>query len=155
VEGRIQSTSGGFKFPDGSVQTTAIANAAYYTKLQTGVVQLAGWGFGENATSVGHLNLPAGTYQLTATVEFSNTAAFINANNNRNVLCGFSVEPGVEDRNWALAGDSRLTTSVHSVVNISSGGVDLLCHVFGDSPTNVFAILGRLTAVKLENVVVQ
>jgi hypothetical protein len=57
--------------------------------------------------------------------------------------------------NSSIPGLSALLASFHSIVNVSSGSVDLLCHVGQASPTNAFAVDRRLTAVKLENVSVQ
>ena len=70
VEGTVQSNSGGFKFPDGSVQTTA-ANAVY-TTARADLIALS---IGPLASgSILHLNLPAGTYLLSATADFTNFA---------------------------------------------------------------------------------
>lgn len=148
VEGTVQSNSGGFKFPDGSVQTTA-ANSTYTTVNET-ETQLT-TNFPDESVLL-HLNLPAGTYLLSATAKFHNTANFFNSDNSRNVLCRFSgeaVSGDVYPYNSTIGGPSYLTSSFHSVLTISSGGVDLLCRPFSWQ-SNLFVVHRRLTAVKVE-----
>ena len=152
VEGRIQSTFGGFKFPDGSVQTTAITNAAYYTTVNDMFLPLSTTH--PNETVVLHLNLPAGTYLITADVRFRNSANYFNADNSRLIMCRFSGEgeqqgDGGYRHMSTIGGPSRLEMSFHTVATISSGGVDVLCRAFsweGD----LAAESRRLTAVKID-----
>ena len=150
VAGTVQSTVGGFKFPDGSVQATAAVSSAgndrYYTKAADINAQLP-------ATSgpILHLNLPAGTYQITATVMFWNTANFFAQDNGRYFECNFSGDS--ESYGGYLAGLTFNTTTYHAVLNISSG-VDLICHVTTSAaPTSVFARDSRITAVKIDGTV--
>jgi hypothetical protein len=150
VQGKIESLFGGFKFPDATVQTTAAANATYTTVNDTGV-QLTTTYPGESA--VLHLNLPAGTYLITADIRFRNSANYFNADNSRQIMCRFSGEgddqgDGGYRHESNIAGLTRLEMSFHTVANISSGGVDVLCRAFswyGD----LHAESRRLTAVKL------
>ena len=150
VMGTVQSTSGGFKFPDGSVQTTAALSAAgndrYYTKAADINTQLPA-----TSGAILHLNLPAGTYQITATVMFWNTANFFGQDNGRYFECNFSGDS--ESYGGYLGGLTFNTTTYHAVLNISSG-VDLICHVTtSGAPTNVFARDSRITAVKIDGTV--
>lgn len=45
---------------------------------------------------------------------------------------------------------SQLTTTLHSVFTISSGGVDLQCHGAFNDQNLVSVAMRRLTAVKIE-----
>jgi hypothetical protein len=151
VEGTVQSNSGGFKFPDGSVQTTA-ANATYTTVSDTQIQLTTNY---PDESVLLHLNLPAGTYLLWATVKFRDTANYFNSDNRRGPLCRFSPEPANGDiyPYYSLiagsGGPSIVTSTFHSLLNISSGGVDLLCRPFGWQDS-LFAENRRLTAVKIE-----
>ena len=98
-----------------------------------------------------HLNLPAGTYLLSATVEFRNDAAFVLQENTRHFFCSFSGDENYFSR---IAGPSFLTMSFHAVLNISSGGVDFNCASTNGNPTNLFGSQRRLTAVKIEGAVI-
>lgn len=153
VQGTVQSTAGGFMFPDGSVQTSASAvGSMIYTTKQTTDLAMVGWQGSD--TTVLHLNLPNGNYQLTATVGFRNEANFFAQDNHRFFICKFSPEPGGNNDyayhyNESVAGLFTLTTTFHSVVTVSNGGVDLLCHAFYDLPTSVIIRQRRMTAVPI------
>jgi hypothetical protein len=146
VGGTVQSTAGGFMFPDGSVQGSAAkAPSAVYTKFAQPEIALP--------AHLIHLDLAPGTYLLWATSTFVNNANFFGADNNRFLICGFS------GTNWSekvydliMPGDSRTTYTFHSVVTITSGGADLEC----DSefnPSNVLNEWTRITALKIEGTV--
>jgi len=77
--------------------------------------------------------------------------ANVTASAGRLFYCQF---PGDDGRRYIqdIAGASYMITTMHGVVNVSSGGVDIQCAVSGDS---VQAIQGRFTAVRLGGVVVQ
>ena len=152
VAGTVQSMTGGFKFPDGSTQATA-ADTAYTSLNDTDFVLAA---FPHD--SIMQLNLPAGTYMLTATVLFINSANFALQDNGRTYACKFSTEGGSGDTSYRyrghLDGASVLTTTFHAVLNIS-GTVELLCRTYSSAPTYVTASSRRLTAVKIAGLVVQ
>ncbi|MGA9997192.1 MAG: hypothetical protein WBP93_17370 [Pyrinomonadaceae bacterium] len=150
VAGTVQSTSGGFKFPDGSVQSTA-ANLTYTTIIGGGyevAPQSA------SPASLGHLNLPTGLYQLFFNTRFDNGATSVGGNNSRTVQCRFSGDFFYE---ISLADGSHQTLTLHAVLNITSGRVDVECRATNGDATNssVFVWGGRLTAVKIESVIVQ
>lgn len=152
VAGTIHSTTGGFRFPDGSVQMTAgDSNATYHTIVREDDVALVGW-FGSN-TTVLQLNIPAGTYLVTATLRFRNENNFSFADNTRFFECKFSNEPGSGDVSYhystQILGASSLLASFHSIVTVSAGGVTLLCHAFSDQPTQIYAAQRRMTATRI------
>jgi hypothetical protein len=142
VAGTVQSTSGGFRFPDGSVQTTATGNPTYTTTSST-PFELPAFA----STNMIHLDLPAGTYLLFATVEFVNNANFFGQNNNRTFSCGFD---GDQSYNTVFVGTENKTLTYHSVLNHTvSGVVNLWCGASNPDPVLIFANYRRLTAVKL------
>ena len=149
VEGKIHSTFGGFKFPDGSVQTTA-ANATYTIGRTSNDSQIL---LTSELTSVLHLNLPAGTYLLTATLVLDNTADFFGQDNNRRISCRFSGD-GPHDSTISIAGQAFATMPLHTVLSISSGGADVLCFGQTIASNTVYVFDRRLTAVRIENNVV-
>jgi hypothetical protein len=158
VGGPIHSAAAGFKFPDNSVQTTAaVANDTYTTVsgISSAGVEISCC----VETSILHLDLPSGTYMLSATVQLKNTAASFPENNTREIFCRFD---GDRDYNFTLppgggeVGGYNLSTTMHTVLNVSSGGVDLKCVGSGPNDDSVFVLDRRLTAVKLTgNVFVQ
>jgi hypothetical protein len=138
VAGVIESTSGGVKFPDGTVQDGAVGPT--YTILRTDGGFLPG-----TAGPVLHLTLPNGTYLVESTLEIHN-GNFIAINNNRQVSCGFSAE----NLRWNMHVDGEHVglLDIHSIVTVSSGGLDVLCRV-NLAPTNVFVLSRRMTAIRL------
>src|SRR4029077_12123781 len=68
VAGTIESTSGGFKFPNGMVQDGAVGT----TYTTTNHLQLPPAPPGAPLTPVNHLNLPNSTYLVDATIEVTN-----------------------------------------------------------------------------------
>lgn len=149
VAGTVHSTSGGFKFPDGSVLTTA-ASTTYTTMSVGGIIAPPGGPFG----SVRHLNLPTGLYQLSFTAEFANNANDFGQNNNRDVFCRFTGDSSGYD--VSIPGFSTATFSIHSVLNVTSGGVDVECRSLSGSAatSNVIVGSGRLTAVRIAGSVI-
>jgi len=153
VAGTVQSTSGGFKFPDGSVQSAAVPPTAPYTTIaNNGVYGLASDGTFAN---VAHLNLPAGTYLILASVRFSNNAETPFQNNDRTVSCKSPQDPGYGQPPFVpfeysqdLASFTAATMTMHWVLDISSGGVDVACNTFGD---DVLVNDRRLTAMSVGN----
>jgi hypothetical protein len=153
VAGTIRSTSGGFKFPDGSVQTSAVTslnNDAYFTTVGDNDVHMPGG----SSTSVLHLDLPAGLYFVTATVEFRNDANFFGQNNNRIFSCAFSAGLSALETAYSnsVEGAGFRTVTFHAVLNLSSD-LDLRCGATTADPTNVFARKRRMTAVKINGTV--
>lgn len=158
VNGKIQSTSGGFKFPDGSLQTTAVGTT--FTNPRTAAVEIP---INGTPASILHLDLPAGTYMVTATVQFRNNANVFGQNNSRVWFCRMFQDTNFDQAYvFTLAGADTpaniLSTTVHSIVPLSSASsVDFKCHGSAAGGQNfVFADQRRLTAVKIEgNVIVQ
>ena len=148
VAGLIQRTSG-FKFPDESVQTTAAANATY-TTVPGNFPEIEDSG---PLTTILHLmNLPAGAYLLSATIEFHNSADFIAQDNTRRIYCHFV---GQEAKSYSITMPPGgiygydLPITMHTVLDVSSGEVDIKCHGEGLNQNLVFVWNRRLTAVKL------
>lgn len=135
VEGVVQSRSGGFKFPDGSVQTTAAPNTTYTT---VGTVQLDL----VDPVNINHLNLPTGTYIIFATILFNNAGNF------GEVVCSFVEGNAVDGYQLNIPGGGfSQTMTMHAVLNITSS-VNVSCHqtsAFND----IFVYKSRLTAVRI------
>lgn len=87
VAGTVESTSGGFKFPDGSIQ--AAASMLYTTQRSTNF-ELPADLTGSSPMSVLSLTLPADTYLLEAYISLLNNANNFNTDNSRNAKCWFS-----------------------------------------------------------------
>lgn len=148
VEGTIQSNAGGFKFPDGSVQTTA-ANTAFTMARSSPPLQLSP--FANNG--ILFYDVPAGKYLVTATVAFINTANAAGQNNSRNLSCQMN---NGEQYSFDIPGAATQTVSFHTVVDLTGGlpmqQVDLFCDP--GAATELFASTRRLTAVKIEGSIV-
>ncbi len=153
VAGTVESSSGGFKFPDGSVQASAAAKTYFTSGLADLDIDHSG-GF----TNVLTLNLPPGIYLLTATVQFNNKANDFLQDNTRVVRCQF---------NNIFVGNFRLgafntpldifTTTMHDVfTQPATGPVSFKCgDVFNDNG-QVVAKARRFSAVRVaDNPVVQ
>ncbi len=66
--------------------------------------------------NINHLNLPTGTYLLTATVEFNN------AGDLGEVVCSFTEGSTLDGYQLNIPGGGfSQTTTMHSVLNIASG----------------------------------
>lgn len=148
VNGTVQSTSGGFKFPDGSVQTSAADKV--YTTFGFGSLEIAAPGA---TSSIAELNLPAGSYMVTASVQFENRGLF----NKRLVECQM-----IDEALWSARIDGSggvtdyLPVTLHTVIT-HGGNIKLYCQALdGGSPhSNVFATARRLTAVRIGDLVTQ
>jgi hypothetical protein len=132
-----------------SVQTIA-ANTTFTTHRS--ITQSIEVSTGPSVDSILRLNLPAGTYLVWATIQFENKADYPFQTNNRDFYCLISGDPRSYVHTIGGGADNLLVTTLHSVVNVSSGGVDVLCHGHGSGQDLVFARERRMTAVKIENV---
>lgn len=160
VAGTIESTSGGIKFPDGSVQTSAGLTTAYTNYSQTEPVLQVGRTGGTEITALS-LTLPSGMYLIEVSVTFLNMANDLASDNSRRAFCrlsqadarntlGFEVTlPG-----WSQLGQrlGSATLTFHQVTPPISGQVDVLCIADG---TEVYLAKRRMTAISLANVIVQ
>lgn len=145
VAGTIYSSSGGFKFPDGSIQLTAAGTGTTYTAHRTDTVVLAN-GYG---TTV-HLDVPTGYYALMFDIAVSTDIAV----GRRLVSCRIFGE--TSDYSVYLTPDNNYASiSIHSVLNLTTpNGIDAWCAV--DIGTDSFYKTRRLTATRLTgNVIVQ
>lgn len=146
--GRVESNSGGFKYPDGSVQTSAADKV--FTTFPLFSVEIAAPG----ATSVlSQLTLPAGTYMVTASVQFENRGLF----NKRLVSCGLGDESiwfaRIEGSGGAM---DFVPVTLHTVIN-HGGTIRLDCQAIdgGSGHSNIFASGRRMTAVRIGELVTQ
>jgi hypothetical protein len=145
VVGTVESTTGGFKFPDGSVQTNAVGKV-----ITTGVgLPEMEIGAFSNDTTINTLSLPRGTYLVTATVSFQNRASDVFANNTRLVLCQLANDLLWYNRLGAKNDPmDRITVTMHSVrVHTGTASVSLTCRAIDGG--QVFVTARRLTAVRL------
>ena len=146
VAGTVESTAGGFKFPDGSVQASAAAKA-YITK---GLADLE-LDHSGSFTNISTLNLPPGVYLLTATVAFQNRANDFLADNTRQVTCYFNDEYLGNFRLGEIGKPMEFfVTTMHTVfTQPASGPVSFKCgDTFNDSG-HVFAKARRFSAVRV------
>jgi hypothetical protein len=149
VAGTIETTSGGIKFPDGSIQNTAAPTTVYAT-APPGIVDLTNI----LASSVIHLTVPNGIYFVDASLQVFNDNNNFGANNDRLIMCTFNPsEGGFQD----IPGSSFATLTRNAVLTVSSGAIDLMCWLpdEGPGPTNVSAQSRHLTAMKLGTVIFQ
>ena len=156
VGGTVQSTTGGFVFPDGSTQTSAAGRG--YATVATADLEIVPRGSGSN-TEVAQLNLRPGNYLMTATVQFQNTANFFAQDNTRQVRCIFfpisQTEPSWLVRLGGVGSGAELLTMTFTTVITPRGStpydVELLCNVLdgGFDRSYVFVKARRLTAVRM------
>jgi hypothetical protein len=167
VDGTIRSLSGGFKFPDGTTQTTAAQPSApqsppaveAYTAFRapSNSVEVAARG-GQPAPIIG-LSLPAGSYIISATVDFLNSANSALEDDIRQVQCTLA------DESWNLylgAGLNqaarRLTWGLHTVKTFNQPitlQIDCVAQSGGTGQSFVVAQQRRLTATRVSSVVTQ
>ena len=144
MAGIVQSTSGGFTFPDGTTQTSAAANTAYTAvRVNVGSIFVPD---DQSYISILHLSLPTGSYLVTATFEVVNTNFSY-----RQVQCRFTGDASL-DYLFDIFASSAQLISMHTAQNISSGGVDVQCKVRftnGNGQSQIFVDNSRLTAVKI------
>ncbi|MBD0373105.1 MAG: hypothetical protein ICV60_19850 [Pyrinomonadaceae bacterium] len=154
VAGTIRSSTGGFQFPDGSVQATA-AGKAYTTFSFFNNIELAPRG--SAMSHVLELNLPPGTYMLTATIQFENTASLFGST--RLVECQMVTEALWFGRLEGAGGAmDQLPVTMHTVQTITgSGPVTVYCGVLdgGTDRSYVYAKARRLTAIKIADLTTQ
>jgi hypothetical protein len=144
------SASGGFKFADGSVQTTAVGDT--YTSFRT--INLEIPANGSAAVSEEHLDLPAGNYTMTATANFINTANNAFQDNSREVLCTLG-EAYAFILSGVGGGNTETNMTIHTVVSLNQpGSVDLTCRANsgGTDRSYVNIRTRRLTATRLGNI---
>lgn len=119
VNGTIQSSSGGFKFPDGTVQTSAANNVTYTTATGNLFIMSTA------DSSVLHLDLPPGTFILDGTISFYNIGGGLDAR--RTIGCNFFGESLI----YYVAIESPGfwgTVPMHSVMNLPvATRVDIRC----------------------------
>jgi hypothetical protein len=146
VEGTVQSTSGGFKFPDGTVQTTAAAASTTATYTTVRINQLYIPSNLDQIVIASLSNLPAGTYLLTASADFGNNANYDFSNNARHFYCSF---PDGVPFVTSVPGFGHTSMTLHSVMNISSGTVSVICGTLYEDQDQVYTLHRRLTAMKI------
>jgi hypothetical protein len=157
VAGTVESTVNGFKFPDGSTQSTA-ANinpliGKAYVNQSNAELEIS-----RNSTVIEVINLPLppGNYFITATVQFENRANDVFADNTRMVKCWFydvAAGPGefMGANHMAAPGNPMdwLLMTMHTTVAHNGGNaVALRCGNDG-SGGKVFALNRRLIAVRM------
>jgi hypothetical protein len=156
VAGTIQSTSGGFKFPDGTVQTTAALLSSSIGETHTAYIPGIGNGvdvspFGSQPSTIHQLNLPAGNYLLLATINFVNSANFPFQDNRRLIFCNFP-NSFYKFRIEGVGNDNEITQTWHTVVSLTQPGtVNLQC-VAADGGTDssfVRAVERNITAIRI------
>jgi|SRR5215831_36340 len=146
VAGTVESTAGGFKFPDGTVQTTAASKAYTTTTLAELEIDHTG-----SYTNIITLTLPAGVYLLTATASFQNKASDFLADNTRTVRCYLGGDYMGMFRLGApgSAMDFFMTAANTVFVQPATGPVTFRCGDSLNDSGHVFAEVRRLTAVRL------
>jgi hypothetical protein len=144
VAGMVQSTSGGLKFPDGTVQSTAApAAGSTYTKACINPIFI-----GFTIQSICHLNLPSASYLLLVTIEVYNYANDVfSGNNTRRVDCFFAGDDSSAEAAHTLAGSTQTAITTHAVLNVASGGIDVYCSASLDD--GILVQSRRLTAMQL------
>jgi hypothetical protein len=145
VVGTVESTTGGFRFPDGSVQTNAVGKVI---TTATGLSEIEIGAF-SNDTTINSLSLPRGTYLVTATVSFQNKASDFLASNTRLVLCQLGNDLLLYNRLGAKNDPmDRITVTMHAVrTHAVTGSVSLTCRAIDGG--QVFVTARRLTAVRV------
>lgn len=145
VGGTVESTNGGFKFPDGSVQATAAAKT--FTTKGLADLELDHGGY----TNILTLTLPPGTYLLTATVHFKNMADFLFQDNTRLVQCQFNDEYlGMFYLAAPFNPMYQFTTTMHTVfTQPATGPVSFRCGDYYADTGKVYAKSRRFTAVRV------
>jgi hypothetical protein len=153
VAGTVESTVG-FKFPDGSLQSTA-ANLAIGKVHTTGLIvtelEITHTGF---VTDIATLNLPPGVYLITFMAEFENRANDFLQDNKRTVRC-FLINEFLGVNRMGAPGNPMdlLTATGHTVLTQSANGpVSLRCGVVFEIRSQVFAKARRLTAVRMAEI---
>jgi hypothetical protein len=151
VAGTVESMTGGFKFPDGSVQTSAALNPAIGNAFTTGQIGIeAALVHNNSVAPLISLMLPPGVYLVTATVTFENQDGGFFQNNARVVRCFF---PNNDFSTYHLGAPGSpmdlTTTTVHTLLTQSAtGSVSLSCGI-ADTAGQVVAKWRRMTAIRV------
>ena len=155
VAGTIESGSGGFKFPDGTTQSTAAnvgAGKGFSAKVTT-ELEVAHSNFDNEMLT---LTLPQGNYLINAIINFENRANDAFQDNTRTVKCWFmdgNIPELMGTNHMGSPGNPMdfMTMTIHTTVaHFGSGAVSIKC---GTSQSNgkLFAKDRRLTAVRLSD----
>ncbi len=136
VNGIIQSTTGGIKFPDNSVQTTAAAGSGVYLPLGGGTMTGAITNTGDPAITMGKGNFGTGNIN-------PGTQAFVAGSNNK-AQGNYSVVGGgggaiVSDSNSAIGNNSTISGG-HS--NVASGDTSTISGGTHNTASGLFASVG-------------
>jgi hypothetical protein len=150
VAGTVESTAGGFKFPDGSVQSSAanpLLGKVYSNDPNLPEVELRSGGYTD---PIDTLTLPPGVYLITATVQFENRANGFLQDNTRYVKCSLINEYLWSNRLGAPGtAMDQMTVTMHTVITKGvAGPVSLSCGNW-ESGGQVFAKARRLTAIRV------
>ena len=140
----MESTTGGFKFPDRSVQTNAVGKT-YTTGMSVGDVELVHNG---SLASLSALTLPPGVYLVMATLNFDNRTSGFFAE--RVVRCSLAGERIWVERLGGQNNANDLTTiTLHTVaIRTVTGDVDIACGI-SENSGSVFVTARRLTALRM------
>jgi len=147
VAGTVESTTGGFKFPDASVQTNAVGKL-YSTGQITTEIEIAHTG---NSTAISSLTLPPGAYLVMATVQFENRAngGFL-SDNTRQVSCQLNNASPWTDRMGAPGSAMDFATmEMHTVVVLNNTASLLLTCGNIELGGQVIAKTRRMTAIRV------
>jgi hypothetical protein len=153
VAGTVHSMSGGFRFPDGSVQSSAAGKTFTTTRYDQSYISPSG----TPPTSIIHLNLPAGSYLIFGTVQLVNVVDELFQDNKRYATCSIPNQggtfriPSYSDANYVVM-------SLHSVATLNEPtGIDILCGVPNGSrsASEVRVNSRRLTAVRIGDIEIQ
>jgi hypothetical protein len=144
------SASGGYKFADGTLQTTAVGDT--YTSFRTDSLEIPA--NNSAAVSEEHLDLPAGNYAITATANFINSANIGFQDNSREVVCSlgegyFFILSGVG------GGNTETDLTIHTVKSLNQpGSIDLTCRANSGGTDRSFVNIRtrRLTATRVGNI---
>jgi hypothetical protein len=146
VAGVIESTLGGFRFPDGTVQSHAGDVYTNYVETIPPTPLVGG--------SILHLTVPAGTYFVESWASLFNGNNDPVSNNNREAFCVNASEFSADRVDQDFGALAHAELALHTILTTSAGGLDLLCGVQG-FPTNtgVSAQRARFTAMRIGGVV--
>ena len=135
VQGTVESRSGGFKFPDASVQTNAVGRTfTGSTNVEFEILHNDNFGTIISTAPI----VPPGVYLLTATAAFENKANGFLQNNTRVVRCFLGNDlsviglgaPGSATEFATLTVHTVFTQPVESQISFSCGSRDGVGQVF-------------------------
>ena len=153
VNGTVRSASGGFQFPNGSVQRSAAGKS--WTRYEGLTVSLPAKG--SAPLVVQRLVLPPGTYLLEGSVQLANQAEAFGQENRREVYCTLAGDRLRVDLDAYPWGKQAVSWHAVKILGEPSNNVDLACQVMngGTDFSRVSVYTSRLTAVQLGDVEVQ